>query len=82
LIATFSQAIIIVLYYVFTKYGDGAVASSSVMDVNNGSIPSSELDHYYPMFQDVHGENPPSTAATSLSFPLLSCAHPSHSSRA
>jgi hypothetical protein len=56
LIASFAQAVIIVCYFVFTQYGESAIASDSVLDVNNGSAPSSELDHYYPMFQDVHGE--------------------------
>ena len=52
-----AEAIMLALYFVGTTYGDVASATAAV--VVNGSVVTaghaSELDHFYPMFQDVHG---------------------------
>ena len=48
------QAIMLLLFYMGTKYGDSSLASTN--KVVNGTVLSvqSEVDHLYPFYQDVH----------------------------
>jgi ammonium transporter Rh len=53
--AAFSQVVMLILFAVGLKYGDGATTSSTgEVDDNGAQTLVSEVDHYYPFYQDVH----------------------------